>query len=90
MGSLTQKRKLALDEAEKILEKVDILHLEFAKRAAVSLVFTSDLFILRHSVIIVTCASVAIQQLVGRHSGGFGGYVHRTHDGRNSGPHRRP
>jgi hypothetical protein len=25
-----------LDEAERILEKIDILHLEFAKRAAVS------------------------------------------------------
>jgi len=25
-----------LDDAEKILEKIDILHLEFAKRAAVS------------------------------------------------------
>ncbi|XP_065210562.1 alpha-actinin, sarcomeric isoform X2 [Planococcus citri] len=34
LGSLTQKRKQALDEAEKVLEKVDLLHLEFAKRAA--------------------------------------------------------
>jgi len=33
---LTQKRRTDLDDAEKILEKIDILHLEFAKRAAVS------------------------------------------------------
>lgn len=36
LGSLTQKRRTDLDDAEKILEKIDILHLEFAKRAAVS------------------------------------------------------
>lgn len=35
LGTLTQKRRLALDETEKILEKIDTLHLEFAKRAAV-------------------------------------------------------
>uniref|UniRef100_A0A1B6D5Q4 Alpha-actinin, sarcomeric n=2 Tax=Clastoptera arizonana TaxID=38151 RepID=A0A1B6D5Q4_9HEMI len=34
LGSLTQRRRQALDDAEKILEKIDILHLEFAKRAA--------------------------------------------------------
>jgi len=34
---LTQKRRTDLDDAEKILEKIDILHLEFAKRAAVSI-----------------------------------------------------
>ncbi|CAL8111578.1 unnamed protein product [Orchesella dallaii] len=34
LGSLTQKRRQALDETEKILEKIDTLHLEFAKRAA--------------------------------------------------------
>ncbi|CAG7835763.1 unnamed protein product [Allacma fusca] len=34
LGTLTQKRRLALDETEKILEKIDTLHLEFAKRAA--------------------------------------------------------
>uniref|UniRef100_A0A8D8QCW6 Alpha-actinin, sarcomeric n=1 Tax=Cacopsylla melanoneura TaxID=428564 RepID=A0A8D8QCW6_9HEMI len=34
LGALTQQRRHALDEAEKILEKIDILHLEFAKRAA--------------------------------------------------------
>lgn len=34
LGSLTQHRRQALDEAERILEKIDILHLEFAKRAA--------------------------------------------------------
>lgn len=34
LGSLTQRRRTALDEAERILEKIDILHLEFAKRAA--------------------------------------------------------
>jgi len=33
-GTLTQQRKNALEEAEQILEKVDTLHLEFAKRAA--------------------------------------------------------
>ncbi len=36
LGSLTQRRRQALDEAEKVLEKIDTLHLEFAKRAAVS------------------------------------------------------
>jgi actinin alpha len=34
LGALTQRRRQGLDEAEKILEKIDILHLEFAKRAA--------------------------------------------------------
>jgi actinin alpha len=34
LGTLTQKRRQALDETEKILEKIDTLHLEFAKRAA--------------------------------------------------------
>jgi len=34
LGSLTQARRLALDEAERVLEKIDTLHLEFAKRAA--------------------------------------------------------
>ncbi|ODN04990.1 Alpha-actinin, sarcomeric, partial [Orchesella cincta] len=34
LASLTQKRRQALDETEKILEKIDTLHLEFAKRAA--------------------------------------------------------
>lgn len=34
LGTLTQKRRSALDEAEKLLEKIDQLHLEFAKRAA--------------------------------------------------------
>lgn len=34
LGSLTQKRRNALDEAERLLEKIDTLHLEFAKRAA--------------------------------------------------------
>lgn len=37
LGTLTQRRRQALDEAEKILEKIDVLHLEFAKRAAVSI-----------------------------------------------------
>lgn len=31
---MTQRRRQALDDAERILEKIDILHLEFAKRAA--------------------------------------------------------
>lgn len=34
LGALTQRRRQALDDAERILEKIDILHLEFAKRAA--------------------------------------------------------
>jgi len=34
LGSLTQQRRQALIDAEKILEKIDTLHLEFAKRAA--------------------------------------------------------
>ena len=33
-GSLSQQRKVALEEAEQVLEKLDTLHLEFAKRAA--------------------------------------------------------
>lgn len=37
LGSLTQSRRKALEEAERVLEKIDQLHLEFAKRAAVSL-----------------------------------------------------
>lgn len=39
LGTLTQRRRQALDEAERILEKIDVLHLEFAKRAAVSALF---------------------------------------------------
>jgi len=34
LGTLTQQRKNALEEAERILERIDQLHLEFAKRAA--------------------------------------------------------
>lgn len=34
LGTLTQKRRNALEEAERVLEKIDQLHLEFAKRAA--------------------------------------------------------
>jgi len=34
LGTLTQQRRNALDEAEHILERIDQLHLEFAKRAA--------------------------------------------------------
>lgn len=34
LGTLTATRRVALDEAENILEKIDSLHLEFAKRAA--------------------------------------------------------
>lgn len=34
LGALTQRRRQQLDDAERILEKIDILHLEFAKRAA--------------------------------------------------------
>jgi len=34
LGSLTQTRRQALDDAERVLEKIDQLHLEFAKRAA--------------------------------------------------------
>jgi actinin alpha len=34
LGNLTAQRRSALEEAEKILEKIDQLHLEFAKRAA--------------------------------------------------------
>ena len=36
LGNLTQQRRHGMDEAEKVLERVDSLHLEFAKRAAVS------------------------------------------------------
>ncbi|XP_049875025.1 alpha-actinin, sarcomeric isoform X2 [Pectinophora gossypiella] len=34
LGALTQRRRLALDDAERVLEQIDLLHLEFAKRAA--------------------------------------------------------
>ncbi|XP_048738035.1 alpha-actinin-like isoform X1 [Ostrea edulis] len=34
LGTLTAQRRQGLDEAEKILEKIDTLHLDFAKRAA--------------------------------------------------------
>jgi len=34
LGSLTQTRRQALEDAERVLEKIDQLHLEFAKRAA--------------------------------------------------------
>jgi len=37
LGTLTQQRRLGMDDAEKVLERVDSMHLEFAKRAAVSL-----------------------------------------------------
>ena len=36
LGTLTTTRRNALEETEKLLEKIDQLHLEFAKRAAVS------------------------------------------------------
>ena len=36
LGTLTQQRRVGMDEAEKVLEQVDSMHLEFAKRAAVS------------------------------------------------------
>ena len=36
LGNLTQSRRQGMDEAEKVLERVDSLHLDFAKRAAVS------------------------------------------------------
>lgn len=36
LGTLTTSRRNALEETEKLLEKIDQLHLEFAKRAAVS------------------------------------------------------
>lgn len=51
LGSLTQHRRQALDEAERILEKIDILHLEFAKRAAVSLI--NFLFLLLKKIILM-------------------------------------
>merc|ERR1711913_269236 len=34
LGTLTQQRRQGMDEAEKVLERVDSMHLEFAKRAA--------------------------------------------------------
>lgn len=33
-GKLTAKRRQGIEEAERVLEKIDQLHLEFAKRAA--------------------------------------------------------
>ena len=38
LGTLTQQRRVGMDEAEKVLERVDSMHLEFAKRAAVSII----------------------------------------------------
>ena len=35
LGALTTQRRTQLDETERLLEKLDQLHLEFAKRAAV-------------------------------------------------------
>lgn len=35
LGTQTTQRRNALEETEKLLEKIDQLHLEFAKRAAV-------------------------------------------------------
>lgn len=46
LGSLTQRRRQSLDEAEQVLEKIDTLHLEFAKRAAVSFMHSNMLVIL--------------------------------------------
>jgi len=46
LGNLTQRRRQALDEAERILEKIDILHLEFAKRAAVSVQILLQVYLL--------------------------------------------
>ncbi|XP_014779445.1 alpha-actinin, sarcomeric isoform X2 [Octopus bimaculoides] len=34
LGTLTQKRRQELEQAERVLERIDQLHLEFAKRAA--------------------------------------------------------
>lgn len=34
LGSLTARRRKGIEEAEQVLEKIDTLHLEFAKRAA--------------------------------------------------------
>lgn len=34
LGALTARRRAALDDAERVLEQIDLLHLEFAKRAA--------------------------------------------------------
>lgn len=38
LGTLTQRRRQALNDAERILEKIDVMHLEFAKRAAVGVI----------------------------------------------------
>jgi len=42
LGQLTVKRREGLEEAERILERIDQLHLEFAKRAAVSIQFAQN------------------------------------------------
>ena len=45
LGTLTQQRRVGMDEAEKVLEQVDSMHLEFAKRAAVSEFETFETFL---------------------------------------------
>ena len=52
LGTLTQQRRSALDEAEKILERIDTLHLEFAKRAAVSAARPPGALATSHSILL--------------------------------------
>ncbi len=47
LGNLTQQRRTGMDEAEKVLERVDSLHLEFAKRAAVR-IHNSNNFVVKY------------------------------------------
>lgn len=42
LGMLTQRRRQNLEEAERLMERIDSMHLEFAKRAAVIFFFTSN------------------------------------------------
>jgi hypothetical protein len=48
LGTLTQQRRVGMDDAEKVLERVDSMHLEFAKRAAVSFGLSLSSWILAH------------------------------------------
>ena len=55
LGSLTQSRRQALEEAERLLEKIDQLHLEFAKRAAVHFNSFKSVLVLKLTLIFLYC-----------------------------------
>ena len=92
LGSLTQTRRQALEDAERVLEKIDQLHLEFAKRAAVSVSSTGkwiSLSKINFSIFLPLLPVTAVQQLAGWRPWGFGGHVHCSHHGGDSRPFGR-